>query len=234
LLACHLDAEFSIVSDPTGRETTRSSNETGHSRIGTHGHELARRLLQVGHEEVVCNRSPDKTNRLGEKAIYEKLLSLFETLASAEGYLYCSPAGAGHFVKMVHNGIEYGMMQAYGDGFQLLEASPYASTLNYGDIAHLWSRGSVVRSWLLELAEDAFKKDVKHDEITGYVEDSGEGRWKVQLAVETGVPVPVMAFSLFQRFRSRQRDPFSDRVIAALRREFAGHSVALSREEQEK
>ena len=167
----------------------------------------------------------------GEKAIYEKLLSVFETLAPAEGYLYCGPAGAGHFVKMVHNGIEYGMMQAYGEGFQLLEASPYAATLNYGDVAHLWNRGSVVRSWLLELAEDAFRKDPKLDDITGYVEDSGEGRWTVQQAVETGVPVPVMALSLFQRFRSRQRDPFADRVIAALRREFGGHSVALPRED---
>jgi len=167
----------------------------------------------------------------GEKAIYEKLLSVFKTLAPAEGFLYCGPAGAGHFVKMVHNGIEYGMMQAYGEGFQLLEASPYASNLNYGDLAHLWNRGSVVRSWLLQLAEDAFREDLKLDEITGYVEDSGEGRWTVQQAVETGVPVPVMALSLFQRFRSRQRDPFADRVIAALRREFGGHSVALRGED---
>jgi len=170
----------------------------------------------------------------GEKPVYEKLLSVFKTLAPAEGFLYCGPAGAGHFVKMVHNGIEYGMMQAYGEGFQLLEASPYASSLNYGDIAHLWNQGSVVRSWLLELAEDAFREDLKLDEITGYVEDSGEGRWTVQQAVETGVPVPVMALSLFQRFRSRQRDPFADRVIAALRREFGGHSVALPGEDAEK
>jgi 6-phosphogluconate dehydrogenase len=170
----------------------------------------------------------------GEKAIYEKLLSVFQTLAPAEGFLYCGPAGAGHFVKMVHNGIEYGMMQAYGEGFQLLEASPYASSLNYGDIAHLWNQGSVVRSWLLELAEGAFREDLKLHEIAGYVGDSGEGRWTVQQAVETGVPVPVMALSLFQRFRSRQRDPFADRVIAALRREFGGHSVALPGEGQEK
>lgn len=167
----------------------------------------------------------------GEEAIYGKLSSVFKTLAPAEGFLYCGSAGAGHFVKMVHNGIEYGMMQAYGEGFQLLEASPYAATLNYGDIAHLWNRGSVVRSWLLELAEDAFREDPKLDEITGYVEDSGEGRWTVQQAVETGVPVPVMALSLFQRFRSRQRDPFADRVLAALRREFGGHSVVLPSED---
>ncbi len=167
----------------------------------------------------------------GDKAIYEKLLSVFETLAPPEGYLYCGPAGAGHFVKMVHNGIEYGMMQAYGEGFQLLEASPYAAALNYRDIAHLWNRGSVVRSWLLELAENAFAEDPKLDEISGYVEDSGEGRWTVQQAVEAGVPVPVMALSLFQRFRSRQRDPFADRLLAALRREFGGHAVAGPRED---
>lgn len=170
----------------------------------------------------------------GEKAIYERLLSVFETLAPPEGYLFCGPAGAGHFVKMVHNGIEYGMMQAYGEGFQLLEASPYAAALSHGDIARLWNRGSVVRSWLLELAEDAFREDPSLDTITGYVEDSGEGRWTVQQAVEAGVPVPVMAISLFQRFRSRQRDPFGDRVIAALRREFGGHSVVVPREETER
>ncbi len=170
----------------------------------------------------------------GEKAIYERLLSVFETLAPPEGYLFCGPAGAGHFVKMVHNGIEYGMMQAYGEGFQLLEASPYAAALNHGDIARLWNRGSVVRSWLLELAENAFREDPSLDAITGYVEDSGEGRWTVQQAVEAGVPVPVMAISLFQRFRSRQRDPFGDRVIAALRREFGGHSVVVHRGETER
>ena len=126
---------------------------------------------------------------------------------------------------MVHNGIEYGMMQAYAEGFQLLEASPYGPGLDFGDLAHLWNRGSVVRSWLLELAEDAFRKEPELGDITGHVADSGEGRWTVQQAVETGVPVPVLALSLFQRFRSRQRDPFGDRVLAALRREFGGHAV---------
>lgn len=161
----------------------------------------------------------------GEKPVYEQLVTVFETLAPPEGYLYCGPAGAGHFVKMVHNGIEYGMMQAYAEGFQLLEASPYGAGLDFGDLAHLWNRGSVVRSWLLELAEDAFRKEPELGDITGHVEDSGEGRWTVQQAVETGVPVPVLALSLFQRFRSRQRDPFGDRVLAALRREFGGHAV---------
>lgn len=164
----------------------------------------------------------------GKREIFEKVLDVFRTLAPPEGTLYCGGPGAGHFVKMVHNGIEYGMMQAYGEGFQLLEASPYAENLNYADVAHLWNQGSVVRSWLLELAENAFRKDMTLDSITGHVDDSGEGRWTVQQAVESGVPVPVIALSLFQRFRSRQRDPFAERVLAALRREFGGHTVVPS------
>jgi 6-phosphogluconate dehydrogenase len=117
------------------------------------------------------------------------------------------------------------MMQAYGEGFEILEASDYATSFNYADIAHLWNQGSVVRSWLLELAEDAFRKDEKLLDIKGYVEDSGEGRWTIQQALETGVPAQVITLSLLRRFRSRQDNPFSDRVLAALRREFGGHAV---------
>jgi 6-phosphogluconate dehydrogenase len=161
----------------------------------------------------------------GPKETYQYLEPVFKSLAPKEGYLYCGPAGAGHFVKMVHNGIEYGMMQAYGEGFQILEASPYAKTLNYAEVAHLWNQGSVVRSWLLELAEAAFSKDVKLTDFRGYVEDSGEGRWTVNQAIETGVSAPVITLSLINRFRSRDKDSFSDRVVAALRREFGGHAV---------
>jgi len=161
----------------------------------------------------------------GEKDSFHHLEPVFKTLAPQEGYLYCGLSGAGHFVKMVHNGIEYGMMQAYGEGFEILEASDYADSLNYADIAHLWNQGSVVRSWLLELAEDAFRKDQKLSAIKGYVEDSGEGRWTIQQALETGVPAQVITLSLLRRFRSRQEDPFSDRVLAALRGEFGGHAV---------
>jgi 6-phosphogluconate dehydrogenase len=161
----------------------------------------------------------------GDKETFELLRPIFKTLAPEEGYLYCGPTGAGHFVKMVHNGIEYGMMQAYGEGFEILEASDYATSFNYADIAHLWNQGSVVRSWLLELAEDAFSKDEKLSDIKGYVEDSGEGRWTIQQALETGVPAQVITLSLLRRFRSRQDNPFSDRVLAALRREFGGHAV---------
>ena len=166
----------------------------------------------------------------GTKENYEYLEPIIKTLAPQDGYLYCGPIGAGHFVKMVHNGIEYGMMQAYGEGFDILEASPYAESLNYAEVAHLWNQGSVIRSWLLELAEAAFKKDPKLSDIRGYVEDSGEGRWTVQQAVETGVSAPVISLSLFRRFRSREEDAYSDKVIAALRREFGGHAVVKAKE----
>ncbi|MDD5205279.1 MAG: decarboxylating 6-phosphogluconate dehydrogenase [Desulfobacterales bacterium] len=164
----------------------------------------------------------------GPEETYRYLEPVFKSLAPKEGYFYRGPNGAGHFVKMVHNGIEYGMMQAYGEGFQILEASPYAESLNYAEVAHLWNQGSVVRSWLLELAEAAFSKDGKLADISGYVEDSGEGRWTVNQAIETGVPVPVITLSLMNRFRSRDKDSFSDRVVAALRREFGGHAVVTS------
>jgi 6-phosphogluconate dehydrogenase len=161
----------------------------------------------------------------GDQKIYKHLEPIFKTLAPREGYLYCGGTGAGHFVKMVHNGIEYGMMAAYGEGFEIIKASPYGKDLNFAKIAHLWNQGSVVRSWLLELAEAAFKKDKSLSSISGYVEDSGEGRWTVQQAIDTAVPAPVIASSLFQRFRSRETDSFSDKVLAALRQEFGGHAV---------
>jgi 6-phosphogluconate dehydrogenase len=161
----------------------------------------------------------------GERKIYRYLEPIFKTLAPAEGYLYCGGTGAGHFVKMTHNGIEYGMMAAYGEGFDLLRASPYGKDLDFAKIAHLWNRGSVVRSWLLELAEAAFRKDKDLSSIRGYVEDSGEGRWTVQQAVELAVPAPVISASLFQRFRSREKESFADKLLAALRWEFGGHAL---------
>ena len=161
----------------------------------------------------------------GDKETFKQLEPIFKTLAPEEGYLYCGATGAGHFVKMVHNGIEYGMMQAYGEGFEILEASDYSESFNYAEIAHLWNQGSVVRSWLLELAEEAFRKNAKLTDIKGYVEDSGEGRWTIQQALDSGVPANVITLSLLRRFRSRQEDPFTDRVLAALRREFGGHAV---------
>jgi 6-phosphogluconate dehydrogenase len=132
-------------------------------------------------------------------------------------------------VKMVHNGIEYAMMEAYAEGFDLLRASPYSEYLNFKDISHLWNQGSVIRSWLLELLESAFAKDPRLEGIEGYVEDSGEGRWTVQQAVESGVSATAIAHSLFKRFQSRQPDLFSDKILAALRSEFGGHSLKKKR-----
>ena len=165
----------------------------------------------------------------GRKETYQYLEPVFKTLAPEEGYLHCGGVGAGHFVKMVHNGIEYGMMQAYGEGFDILDSSPYSESLDYAAISHLWNQGSVVRSWLLELMESAFAKDADLSEISGYVEDSGEGRWTVQQAIDTGVSAPVIALSLMRRFRSQVRDSFSDKVVAALRREFGGHAVVANK-----
>ena len=159
----------------------------------------------------------------GGKEIVERLAPIFTTLAPEDGYLHVGPNGAGHFVKMIHNGIEYGMLQAYGEGFELLKASQF--DLNLGKISHLWNQGSVVRSWLLELAESAFEKDPKLSAIKGYVEDSGEGRWTIEEAIEKSVPAPVLTLSLLARFASRQEDSFSAKVIAALRNEFGGHAV---------
>jgi len=166
----------------------------------------------------------------GEREDFHRLEPLFRTLAPEDGYLHCGGAGAGHFVKMVHNGIEYGMMAAYGEGFSILRASPFGEDLDLASVAHLWNRGSVVRSWLLELAETALRRDPGLEEIRGYVEDSGEGRWTVQQAIDTGVPAPVIAASLFQRFRSRLGDSFGDKLLAALRNEFGGHAVVRTGE----
>ncbi len=170
----------------------------------------------------------------GSEKSYQRLEPIFKTLAPEEGYLYCGKTGAGHFVKMVHNGIEYAMLQAYGEGFDILEGSQYGPSLDYSELSHLWNQGSVIRSWLLELAEYAFSDDSRLETIKGYVEDSGEGRWTIQQAVETGVPAPAITLSLFQRFRSREEDSFSDKVIAALRKEFGGHRVVSSRKKGEK
>ena len=161
----------------------------------------------------------------GDRGAFDALRPVLTSLAPDEGCLYCGPTGAGHFVKMVHNGIEYGMMQAYGEGFELLHASPYGASLDYADVSRLWNRGSVIRSWLLELAESAFRKDGDLSGVRGYVDDSGEGRWTVQQAVECSVSAPVITLSLMERFRSRKTDPFSSRLTAALRREFGGHAV---------
>jgi 6-phosphogluconate dehydrogenase len=160
----------------------------------------------------------------GEKDAVEPLEPIFRSLAPEGGYLNVGGPGAGHYVKMVHNGIEYGLMQAYAEGFEIMHASDYE--LDLGAISDLWMQGSVVRSWLLELAGRAFKAngpDLEH--IKGYVEDSGEGRWTVQEAIDHDVPAPIITLSLLTRFRSRQEDSYGAKVLAALRNEFGGHSV---------
>jgi len=161
----------------------------------------------------------------GKADVCKRLEPIFLTLAPKDGYLRVGDVGAGHFVKMVHNGIEYGMLQAYGEGFEVLEASEFSGGFDLGQISHLWNQGSVVRSWLLELAELAFRRDPKLEAIRGWVDDTGEGRWTIADAIDLSVPVPALALSLFMRFRSRQDDSFSAKVIAALRNEFGGHAV---------
>lgn len=163
----------------------------------------------------------------GDRPPFEQAEPIFKTLAPPGGYLYCGPSGAGHFVKMIHNGIEYGLMQAYAEGFGLLDDSEYAEHLDYSSLSHLWNQGSVIRSWLLELAEAAFSRSPRLDDLKGYVEDSGEGRWTVQQAVETGSSAPVLTLSLMERFRSRREDHFPDRFLAALRNQFGGHAVKM-------
>jgi 6-phosphogluconate dehydrogenase len=159
----------------------------------------------------------------GDAAAVTRCEPIFRTLAPAGGYAHVGPSGAGHFSKMVHNGIEYGMLAAYGEGFEILEKSPYEFDLH--QLSELWLHGSVVRSWLLELAELALRDDPKLAAIRGYVEDSGEGRWTVQAAIDENVPAPVITLALLSRFVSRQDESFSAKVIAALRNQFGGHAV---------
>jgi 6-phosphogluconate dehydrogenase len=160
----------------------------------------------------------------GEEDIFMKIEPIFKALAPENGYAYVGTGGAGHFVKMVHNGIEYALLQSYAEGFEIMRAKEVFK-LDLGRIAYLWNQGSVIRSWLLELAENAFKKDPNLGSVRDYVEDSGEGRWTVAEAIEEDIPAPVITLSLLERFRSRQEESFSAKVIAALRDEFGGHGV---------
>ena len=161
----------------------------------------------------------------GDPGSVERLRPVFETLAPPDGFLHTGPVGSGHYVKMVHNGIEYGMLQAYAEGFDVLHTSTSFPGLDLHAIAHLWNQGSVVRSWLLELAERAFERDPGLEGLRGWVEDSGEGRWTIDEAMNLSVPTPVLALSLIARYQSRQPDGFGNKVIAALRNEFGGHAV---------
>ncbi|MBV8160135.1 MAG: decarboxylating 6-phosphogluconate dehydrogenase [Acidimicrobiia bacterium] len=158
----------------------------------------------------------------GDADVVKRLEPVFLALAPADGYAHVGPIGAGHFVKMVHNGIEYGLLQAYAEGFALMHKADEFN-LDLHQIAELWRRGSVVRSWLLDLAALALANEAEFGKVRGFVEDSGEGRWTVDEAVARGVATPVMAISLFERFQSREPDSFAAKIIAALRNQFGGH-----------
>jgi 6-phosphogluconate dehydrogenase len=173
---------------------------------GVWGYEVGYCLMVGGPDDAIAHLAP-----------------VLKDLAPPDGWLHCGPAGAGHFVKMVHNGIEYGLMQAYAEGFEIMHASEYE--LDEGAIAKLWQQGSVVRSWLLELLGLAFDADPGLEGIRGYVDDSGEGRWTVEESIRTAVPAPVIALSLMMRQRSRQDDSYAAKVNAALRQQFGGHAV---------
>jgi 6-phosphogluconate dehydrogenase len=159
----------------------------------------------------------------GSPRAFARVEPAIKTLAPEGGYGHMGPNGAGHFVKMVHNGIEYGMMQAYAEGFEILERSRFG--LDLRQVGELWNHGSVIRSWLLELAVRAFEEDPKLEALRGHVEDTGEGRWTIEAAIEEDVPAPVITSSLFSRLYSRDADAFSWRVLAALRKQFGGHAV---------
>jgi 6-phosphogluconate dehydrogenase len=164
----------------------------------------------------------------GEETAFRTVEPALATLAPEKGYAHVGPSGAGHLVKMVHNGIEYGLMQAYAEGFDLLQGLPDFE-LDLQQIAALWQHGSVVRSWLLELLDRAFQEDPQLEGIRGYVQDSGEGRWTINEAVDAAVPVPVLALSLFARFSSREDESFAAKVNAALRHQFGGHAVEAAK-----
>jgi 6-phosphogluconate dehydrogenase len=166
----------------------------------------------------------------GDEAAFKRVKPVLETLAPSHsaGYAYMGKSGSGHFVKMVHNGIEYGMMEAYAEGFELMSARRDLH-LDLAKIAEVWNRGSIIRSWLLELAARALKDNPKLEGMESYVDDSGEGRWTVQESVDLGVPLPVITLSLQARFRSRQSRPFGGKILAALRGQFGGHAVRKKR-----
>jgi len=205
-----IDGGNSFYKDSIRRAARLTRQGIGFLDAGTSGGVWG---LEVGYCLMVGGREEDF--RQAEPAL--------KTLAPPQGYLHAGPSGAGHFVKMVHNGIEYAMMQSYAEGFELLQNSDFG--LHLGDISHLWNQGSVIRSWLLELSERMFAEDPHLEALQGYVQDSGEGRWALQEAIDGAVPAPALADALFARFRSRQENSFSNRVLAGLRQQFGGHAV---------
>lgn len=160
----------------------------------------------------------------GKQEVFGYCEQVFKAISVPAGYLYCGPSGSGHFIKMVHNGIEYGMMQSIAEGFELMQNSDFE--FDHAAVAKLWNNGSVIRGWLMELTHNAFSKDAQLDGIKGVVHSSGEGKWMVETALEKNIATPVIALSLLMRYRSQQQDTFSGKLVAALRHEFGGHAVS--------
>ncbi len=205
-----IDGGNSKFHDDVRRAADLSKREIDYVDAGTSGGIWG---LQIGYCLMVG----------GEKEPVNRLEPIFTTLAPPNGWAHVGGVGAGHYVKMVHNGIEYSIMQGYAEGFELMSKSDY--NLDLPKIADLWMQGSVIRSWLLELAASALKDDPKLEGLKGYVQDSGEGRWMLMDALDKDVPVPTLSTALFTRFRSRQEESFSEKMLAALRNAFGGHSV---------
>ena len=188
-------------------------------------------LAQKGIDFVDCGTSGGTGGALngicamigGAKEAFAYCEQLFKDISLKDGYLYCGEAGAGHYVKMIHNGIEYGMMQAIAEGFEVLQQSEF--NLDLRAVANVWNHGSVVRSWLMELTESALAKDPKLDSIKGIMHSSGEGKWTLETALEKQIATPVIALSVIMRYRSLTEDTFSGKLVAALRNEFGGHAV---------
>ena len=185
------------------------------------------RYLDAGTSGGVWGRANGYSLMVGGPAdAYEHCLPLLRDLAPPEGGLvHTGPEGSGHFVKMVHNGVEYGLMQAYAEGFEIMRQSKNFPGMDMHAIAEAWRYGSVVRSWLLDLIADGLSKDPGLDKIKGWVEDTGEGRWTLDAAIEEAVPAPTIALALFARFRSRMDDTFADKMLAMMRNEFGGHAI---------
>jgi 6-phosphogluconate dehydrogenase len=188
-------------------------------------------LASVGIDYLDCGTSGGTEGALngvcamigGKKEAFDHCEQLLKDISVPDGYLYCGPSGSGHFVKMIHNGIEYGMMQSIAEGFEVMEKSHF--NLDLKSVAKVWNHGSVVRSWLMELTENALSKDPKLESIRGVMHSSGEGKWTLETALENQISTPVIALSLLMRYRSLQDDTFSGKVVAALRNEFGGHAV---------
>ncbi|HEV2293132.1 MAG TPA: decarboxylating 6-phosphogluconate dehydrogenase [Tepidisphaeraceae bacterium] len=205
-----IDGGNSYYKDSIRRAEGLAKHGIGFLDVGTSGGIWGR---AEGYCMMVGGRSED----------VQRAKPIFDTLAPADGWAHMGPNGSGHFVKMIHNGIEYGLMESYGEGFEILRKSKFGLDLH--KVAHVWNRGSVIRSWLLELSERMLEEDSTLQSIQPYVEDSGEGRWTVAAAIEENVPVPVIAASLFARFESRDKENYSARFAAALRKQFGGHDV---------